>query len=106
MGCGSVYVPNFANDFYPDGDNEEVGHCERCVIAKALAPKHSPVIVLEQTSIEVCKRGQGEKCCRYLIVNGANWCCAKDSNFQSAIDERFASMKAKGNNCSGPPNFT
>jgi len=61
---------------------------------------------------KICKRGMGEVCCSFLIVDGAlglgNYSCAKDTDIEPTIRERraTASMKAMGDNCSGPPHFT
>jgi len=106
MDCGSVYVPGLENDFYTEGDDPKIGRCEKCMVSKILSPRPSPVIISEETSKEICKRGQGEDCCRYLMNNGGNWNCGKGSNFEAMINEKAGTMSAKSNNCSGPPNFT
>ena len=57
----------------------------------------------------VCKFTQGEATCRYLSITpglpGRMERCSKGSNLQSSIDARGNSMKAKGDNCSGIPDF-
>lgn len=61
----------------------------------------------------VCRIGQGEKCCAYLAMGGPvedlpGWTCAKDMpTIRAAIALRLAAgtMTAKGDNCSGPPDF-
>jgi hypothetical protein len=56
----------------------------------------------------VCKIGQGEKCCRYLIVGGQGFECAKvQEPMKALIDKRVAegSFRAKGDNCEGVENL-
>jgi hypothetical protein len=38
---------------------------------------------------DVCKRGQGAACCRYLVIAPGGWSCAKHSALRELIDERF-----------------
>lgn len=55
----------------------------------------------------VCGLGQGEKCCAFL-ASRARWECAKDiPGVRDTILLRLAAgtMVAKGDNCSGPPDF-
>lgn len=51
----------------------------------------------------VCKIGQGADCCKYMVVGGDGFGCAKDKGnegFKHAIDSR-TDMNAKGDNCEG-----
>lgn len=53
---------------------------------------------------KVCKIGQGEKTCRYLVISsGKGFECSKASSLRQTIDRRFAggTMNAKGDNCGG-----
>ena len=66
-----------------------------------LTPKHID---------EVCKRGQGNACCCYLVLNGKGFECARVSgsiglalNFQDRIRE--GTMNAKSFNCGGRYNL-
>jgi hypothetical protein len=58
---------------------------------------------------EVCKIGQGKKCCRYLICDGDGFQCAKFIlEFRGELDVRVTLNKitAQGDNCEGcPPEF-
>lgn len=51
----------------------------------------------------ICKIGQGEECCRYLLCGPNGFECAKHSKLKNIIDQRANSnlMAAKGNNCEG-----
>lgn len=58
----------------------------------------------------VCRMGQGEATCSFLTVGpGGNsmYGCAKGSELERTIKQRRAagSMRAQGDNCSGPPAF-
>lgn len=51
-----------------------------------------------------CKFGQGQKTCRYLLLSGLGFNCAKmNPDMKSMLDNRVAagSMHAHGDNCSG-----
>ena len=64
--------------------------------------------IIQDTQIEeVCRQGQGHKCCKYLTFSarGGGWKCAKGSELQKIIDEISSNMIAKGDNCSGFPDF-
>lgn len=54
----------------------------------------------------VCQIGKGARCCRYLMVSGRGWECAKeqDGNFKEMIDKRVeaGTFTAQGDNCDGP----
>jgi len=55
----------------------------------------------------VCKLGGGAFTCSYLGMGAEGAECFKGTGFQRIIDQRRAekSMRAMGDNCSGPPNF-
>ncbi len=52
---------------------------------------------------EVCKLGQGEECCAYLILGSSGAKCAKGTMLAYNIELRLANgtMNAKGDNCEG-----
>lgn len=52
----------------------------------------------------VCCIGQGVACCRFLILYGSHWDCAKvDAAFKTWVNDRARSgqMVAQGDNCPG-----
>jgi hypothetical protein len=102
-GCGP-YVPDLINDFYVDNVNGPgTGLCEKCFIAQVMAPKDQ--VQVEDAHCEnVCKRGQGAATCRFLTF-GKGFSCAKGSGLEPEIQSRADTMRSKGNNCSGPPEF-
>ena len=60
----------------------------------------------------VCRIGQGKKCCSFLIASGEGegFACAKEDEhlaiFTEILRKRIAkTIKAQGDNCSGPPSF-
>ncbi len=109
--CNLSFVSSFIFDFYQDdGDDPEVGLCENCMTSEALAPmgpsgNPSPLPVGHDAS--VCKFGKGQETCSFLGISGDGLRCLKGSSFESAIKQRLqeGSMSAKGDNCSGPPDF-
>jgi hypothetical protein len=53
---------------------------------------------------EVCKMGQGNDCCRYIIVEPElGIVCAKDlgNQYTDALDARGNKMVAQADNCKG-----
>lgn len=52
---------------------------------------------------EVCKIGQGNECCRYLIVGPKGFGCAKHTDLRDCIDSRVDEgiMVARSDNCEG-----
>lgn len=46
-----------------------------------------------------------EQRCSFLILGVVGFECAKGSSVESLIRERRPTMKARGDNCSGPPDF-
>ena len=108
--CAHSFTPSFGFDFYPDGEDPEVGLCERCMMSQAFSEceKLDPRPITNEHHLSgVCRIRQGAETCRYLCFSG-QMCCAKGSKLQAFIDQRFAEggMDAKGDHCSGPPNFT
>ena len=51
----------------------------------------------------VCKIGQGNVCCRYLVLSGQGFECMKGSEMKAYLDSRVAmeTMVARGDNCPG-----
>jgi hypothetical protein len=50
----------------------------------------------------VCKIGQLEKCCRYLVVGANGWECMKLNELsKKMIDIRVHVMTARSDNCEG-----
>jgi hypothetical protein len=61
----------------------------------------------ESHIVNVCKLGLGAATCSFLAYDG-QWSCVKGTRFAALIEarRREKSMKAMGDNCSGPPQFT
>lgn len=55
----------------------------------------------------VCRMGEGEFCCSFLAMDKEGLTCLKNTKYAEEIIHRrlLGTMKAKGDNCSGPPNF-
>ena len=54
--------------------------------------------------VEVCKIGQGAKCCKYLLMSANGWECGKVTpTSKKLIDDSWASTNhvAQGDNCDG-----
>ena len=49
----------------------------------------------------VCKIGEGENCCRYIVLGVEGFCCAKNTDFKDIIDSSIGHMTAKACNCEG-----
>lgn len=49
----------------------------------------------------VCKIGQKEKCCRYILAGKDGFECGKNTCYKDLIDNQINSMVAKGDNCNG-----
>ena len=47
-----------------------------------------------------CRPGRGADTCKYLMMSGAGWECAKITGMKAVIDVRD-DMTAKGDNCPG-----
>jgi len=104
--CGfGPYIPSASFDFYPDEvDGPGTGLCENCCTDKnvQLSP---PVELTVKQSKTLCKDGMGAKTCRFLLYDTGGFKCSKKSDCHSYIQSRAENMRAKGDNCSGPPNF-
>ncbi len=108
--CKLSFIPSFTFDFYRDGKDPEVGLCENCMISEALAPKKpnsDPSPLPAGYDATVCKFGKGQETCSFLGMSGNGLRCLKGSPLESNIIQRRRedSMGAKGDNCSGPPDF-
>ena len=60
--------------------------------------------VSDERAKEVCKFGQGEATCAFIIlICGEGFECAKGTDIETIIRDRLAEgrMKAKGDNCGG-----
>lgn len=58
---------------------------------------------------EICKLGQGEKCCPFLVVGGKGFeCCKMNYPFNTAIYDRIekGTMNAKGEGCDWDKTFS
>jgi hypothetical protein len=53
----------------------------------------------------VCKAGQRNACCRYLVIGPMGFECAKNTELKAYLDSRVAmeTMVARGDNCEGKP---
>jgi len=51
----------------------------------------------------VCKIGQGNECCRYLVIGGSGFECVKNTEMKKYLDSRVAmeTIVARGDNCDG-----
>ena len=109
--CKLTFTPSFRFDFYEDGtDDPKVGICERCMMNEAFAdqkPTNDPSPIPAGYEMTVCKIGKGRETCGFLGMSGVKFQCLKGSSFESKIRERQRqnSLGAKGDNCSGPPEF-
>lgn len=60
------------------------------------------IVSLDRDDIfNICKAGQGAACCRYILVDGNGFTCAKNTLFQYMIDKRveeglFVAVSAGG----------
>ena len=60
------------------------------------------MIIPDDTLMEVCKMGQGNNCCRYIVVDpDEGIVCAKGTALQPTLDANVSSMHAQGDNCDG-----
>lgn len=114
--CGHAFVPSPFFDFYPTptADDPNAGLCERCEMEKLLAGEQAvvvlnaePVRISNEHSKAACKEGQGEAACSFLAMGAVGLVCLKCSSMEANIRNRLRedSMRSKGDNCSGPPDF-
>ena len=52
---------------------------------------------------EVCRIGQGNACCRYMVIGAQGFECVKNTQMKGYLDSRVAmeTMVARGDNCEG-----
>jgi len=50
---------------------------------------------------DTCKAGQGHQCCRYLILGGTGFECAKLTSMRPTLDNKGDNMTARDDNCEG-----
>ena len=64
--------------------------------------------VTDDQVTNLCKMGQGENCCSFLVMSPDGFMCAKKTDMAGLIHHRrsLGTMTAQGDNCSGPPTFT
>lgn len=114
--CGHTFVPSFVFDFYPEPtkDNPNAGICENCMLKEALSRSDAEMVsVPREYETTVCKRGQGAITCCFLAVGPVGpvgevgYACLKKSSLEANIRVKLrnGTMLAKGDNCSGPPDF-
>ena len=103
--CGhGPYTPSFTFDFYEDGKaGPGTGLCETCMLQEALK-SDEPVEVPDNHRNRVCLGKGGKTTCRFLVFDG-KYKCAKGSQMHNFIESRVGTMGAKGDNCSGSPEF-
>lgn len=53
---------------------------------------------------DVCKIGQREQCCRYLLFGADGFECGKMGPLKEVIDSKVMYMSAQANNCEGVNN--
>jgi hypothetical protein len=63
-----------------------------------------PLIPSETHRKEVCLIGFMHETCRYVGLGSEGWICIKNAKIAEQL--RVASMVARGDNCSGPPDFS
>ena len=57
-----------------------------------------------ETTEKVCKKGQGEACCKYLMMGPPGFVCGKLwPEMRLQIDTLGKHFRAKGDNCDGVP---
>lgn len=51
----------------------------------------------------VCKIGQGNECCRYMVLGTQGFECVKNTDMKAYLDARVAmeTMVARADNCPG-----
>jgi hypothetical protein len=93
------FTPTFEFGFHEDNvGGPGTGLCERCFALEIAKPNDGIKIPEEFLSLK-CKIGSGSLTCRFLSFS-ETFKCTKKSTKQSPIN-----LKAKGDNCSGPPQF-
>lgn len=56
---------------------------------------------------ELCRIGQADRCCIFLVASPRGFECAKGSSLEAVLLARrdAGTMVARGDNCDGPPTF-
>lgn len=106
IGCQAKFEPTPFCSFLPiSEDKSKEGHCETCV-TRGKAGK-APVLLDARHAQSVCRSNGGKKKthCKYLFSEGSGWHCAKGTPLGIIINRRAHLMHAKGDNCSGSPDF-
>ena len=105
--CKATYTPTFMRDFYPDGADPAVGVCENCLMRQEFAPNDEPASISFERVKTLCLLGHGSKTCKFLMAGGreGGFTCHKGSQLGVKIQSLGSSVDAKGDNCSGPPDF-
>lgn len=100
--CRRTFEPSPAFDFYPDGEDPEIGLCEHCLM-DAVFNKEPVSLPTPEFATAVCKRGQGHDCCVFLVYTTGEFRCARGSGLNNTIVEKAKNnqMKARCVNCSG-----
>jgi hypothetical protein len=58
--------------------------------------------ITDKHVMAICKPGQMEKTCRYLLIGMEGWECGKmNPQIKKMLDERVTKMSAQGDNCDG-----
>lgn len=98
--CGrGPYTPTYEFGFHEDNvDGHGTGLCEKCFGLEIAEPNDGIEIPKQFVGLK-CKIGSGSLTCRFLSFSETFKCTKKGKkNFPINI-------KAKGDNCSGPPQF-
>ena len=106
--CGVSFRPGPFLDFIEEVGTGD-GMCTDC-LRKLM--KTDLIPVSRKKSKTICLQGQGAKMCKYLVsvipkslrLEDVSFACAKGGKFQKDIESH--AMVARGDNCSGPPNFS
>jgi hypothetical protein len=101
--CPREWVPDFSCDCYTiDG----VDLCEPCAMPYLMNAR-DPEPVNKVRVEDFCMLGKGEATCAFLVMASDGYVCAKYSTLEHILRERLTegSIRAKGDNCSGPPVF-
>jgi len=101
--CRKTWTPSFVGDCY---EIDGFKMCDRCAMPYILKTR-MPETIDSQHVDTVCKIGEGEATCAFLLVGGPNFSCAKYTQHEETPRNRVeeGSMGAKRDNCSGPPAF-
>ena len=66
-----------------------------------------PHLLTQDQVDSLCLFGAGEKCCSFLMNGPGGWACAKGTDFEALLQARrnAGTIRARGDNCAGPPGF-